>query len=75
MNIEPLSQITVTADISRPPLYMTWGDLGWKLGPNDPTILRIKTSLERGEPFDLGGVIISANGRLSAHHGDWSKEK
>lgn len=79
MKIEPLSQITVTADISRPVLHMTWADFGFTIGAKDPVLAEIKAALEKGDtytmPIQTTSVLIAANGKVSKYHGDWSKSK
>lgn len=73
MELNPLSEITVTADISRPVMTMTWQDLGYTIGPKDPVLGKIKATLESGERYDLGGVIIHATGKTREQHTIGSK--
>jgi hypothetical protein len=68
VEITPFSEITVTADISRPVMTMTWQDLGYTIGPKDRVLEQIRAALESGQRYDLGGVIIHATGKTLERH-------
>ena len=66
--LSPLSEIKITADLSRPVMNVSWQDLasilGWKPAAMEP----IRAKLEAGDPYNFQGIIMEATGKtLPAH--------